>query len=208
MKVGFIVDGKSEFEALPKLMPLLSTIDQFRPMRPVLATVSADAPIDTISFVVAEIIGTLANRNPDRVVVLWNREQRPECPGVLAQARWHGISRQSQGAHSLSVVGNDRMFENWLVAALPTLSHPSARFRLSKSDERLIVSDMADHTDALSLLKRSTAGREYDKVADSKRILAAANVDEIAANSRSFRRFLRCLGHPDYLHQSRSPRRP
>lgn len=208
MKVGFIVDGTSELEALPKLMPMLSHIPEFRPLRPVRAAVGANAPVDTISFVVAELLGALANRDPELVIVLWDREQRPECPGALAQSLWLRITHLTKGDFDLRVVIKDRMFENWLVAALPALPGSQSRFLLSQSSRRSISPNKADNVDALGLMKMSVIHGQYEKVKDSQRILAGANIDEMATNSRSFRRFLRCLGHPDYLDQSKLPRRP
>ena len=60
----------------------------------------------------------------------------------------------------------------------------------------------ADSVDALALLKQATRGDAYDKVQDAKRILEEVDVAQLAANSRSFRRFLRVIGHPEYRSQS------
>lgn len=55
------------------------------------------------------------------------------------------------------------------------------------------------------LLKRCSLDKAYDKVADSKAIMAKADVSTIAAHSRSFRRFMRLIGCPVYATQSRFP---
>ena len=109
------------------------------------------------------------------------------------------------------MVLKDRMFENWLVAATSALRSQPKRFRLSGTAASSIAPNNADQTDALGLLHTATrAARKgkkqtYSKIADSKRILARVDINEMAANSRSFRRFLRCLGHPAYHDQSRRP---
>jgi hypothetical protein len=54
-------------------------------------------------------------------------------------------------------------------------------------------------------MKRIVIDNSYEKVADSKRILARQSVLTAGQHSRSFRRFLRLVGVPVYSGQSRSP---
>jgi hypothetical protein len=97
-----------------------------------------------------------------------------------------------------------------LVADATAFSKHPARFRLSAADVRSVTHNNADDVDAAALIKRAIerAGGPgpYNKRNDSRLILAAADVSKMAANSRSFRRFLRCVGHPDYSGQSRRPK--
>ena len=62
-----------------------------------------------------------------------------------------------------------------------------------------------DHLDALAILTAACIGNADDKVKDGKRTMERSAVSRIAANSRSFRRFLRVLDHPNYVDQSRLP---
>ncbi|MDQ3694172.1 MAG: DUF4276 family protein [Chloroflexota bacterium] len=189
-------------------MPLLSRIEGCEPLRPVHAAVASTAAMDKIATEVAIQLKVVSRRDPDLVIVLWDREQSDQCPGGLARDLYDQILQQSQATYSLRVVFMDRMFENWLIAALPTLRGLQTRFRLSKADVGSICPNKADQVDALALIKKSVTHDQYEKALDAKRIPAGANVDEMAAHSRGFRRFLDCLRHPAYLHQSRSPRRP
>jgi hypothetical protein len=56
--------------------------------------------------------------------------------------------------------------------------------------------------DAGSLLKGAARDRIYNKIRDSQHILRRANMVTIEIHSRSFRCFLRRVGHPDYPEHS------
>jgi Domain of unknown function (DUF4276) len=102
------------------------------------------------------------------------------------------------------VVLKDMAFENWLIADIDAISTMSARYSLSKAAIDAVAPDKADRVNGYRWLMKATDGT-YDKKRDAKRILAAAQPSRIAANSRSFRRFLRVLGHPAYKAQSKAP---
>jgi hypothetical protein len=57
----------------------------------------------------------------------------------------------------------------------------------------------------LQMLKRAAVRRDYDKAEDALRILTDAQPLRMAANSRSFRKFLRSVGHASYRTQSKRP---
>jgi hypothetical protein len=105
------------------------------------------------------------------------------------------------------VVVKDRMFENWLVADIEALKALRGRFRISRSVERSIDPNKADQVDALRILKSCVVRDSYSKVRDSQQILARAAVASMGRNSRSFRRFLHCVGDPTYAAQSKRPKR-
>lgn len=97
------------------------------------------------------------------------------------------------------------MYENWLVSDVEALKCQPGRFAVSDADARRVVPNRADRIDAMTLLKRMCKDAAYEKVRDSERILTRADVMRMAENSRSFRRFLRVVGHPSYQRQSASP---
>jgi hypothetical protein len=138
-----------------------------------------------------------------KVVVLIDREDRSDCPGALAAAIQARIARETDV--EVAVVIKDAAFENWLVADVDAVRSLKQRFDLSNNTQNAVQPNKADKCPALELLKRSTQGSSYDKVEDSKRILARADATRIATHSRSFRRFLRCAGCPTYASQSRQP---
>jgi hypothetical protein len=63
----------------------------------------------------------------------------------------------------------------------------------------------------LNKAARTRAGvhkaEDYNKTKDAPGITAKLDPLAMALNSRSFRRLLRCLGHPDYASQSARPAR-
>ena len=80
------------------------------------------------------------------------------------------------------------------------------RFRVTRAFERKVSPDRADHVaDAEALLNSAAQGTPYHKRTDAKAIAGKQNALRVARNSRSFRRFLRIVGHPRYAEQSAKP---
>lgn len=203
MKIGIIVDGVSEFASLVELYPQLRELTGNDFLRPVRADIQPKAPIGVIARQCARPARQYAGRGAARIIVIIDREDRSECPGELATAIAGKIAATT--AIDVCVVIKDRAYENWIVADLRAVRASRGRFVVSKATERAVAPDKADLVSALELLKRSTIGDAYDKVRDSKRILAQADPSTIAENSRSFRRFLRCAGALLYSQQSKQP---
>ena len=109
------------------------------------------------------------------------------------------------GVAGVAVAVKNRMYENWLVSDPQALRSMSARFRLTTGQVRSVSNDRADSVDGLRLLKRIAQGKAYGKVADAVEIMGRADALRMASNSRSFRRFLRVIGHPSYASQSARP---
>ena len=202
MTIGILVDGLGEYHGLPK------TLDKIRPSlnQPVRNPIKLDlqpmAPVgQTARRCIARIrlIEDLVNR----VIVLIDREQRAECPRDLALA----LAREVRGAVAcnVTVVIKDRGLENWLVADFDTVSGLGGRFRFPAADRSRVVPNKADAVGALQMLKRAAVRRDYDKAEDALRILTDAQPLRMAANSRSFRKFLRSVGHASYRTQSKRP---
>ncbi len=205
MKIGIVSEGQSEVDALPKLFPAFQAATGNSFLRPIRTSVHPTATFDGIAYAAAKQIEKLLLREPDVIVFLLDREQRTECPGELA-ARIHDALHQSRkGLCPIQVVVKDRTFENWLISDVAALATQRGRFDLPPSAARSVVQSGADGFDALAVLKQWTAGRPYRKADDSIRILDHADPLRMAATSRSFRRFLRCVGHPAYAQQSRHP---
>jgi len=109
----------------------------------------------------------------------------------------------------LKVVIKDPFFESWLIADISMLeSHPKM-FKPTKGDINKIAPNKADKCGAMSiinkLVKQSGSKRLYDKRWHAVRAFENADPKVIAANSRSFRRFLRLLDCPLYSSQSKQP---
>lgn len=201
MRIGLVVDGQSEVAALPNLYPRLEAETGHQFLRPVLAPIQPLAPPAAIARACGTRVSQLARRGADRVLVLVDREGRPECPGVLALE----IQGRLPQAVTTTVVIKNRTFENWLIADVQALLQQPGRFDVSAGMRSRIEPNHADSADALRLLQRAAIRTAYNKVQDSQRTLARAAPCEMASNSRSFRRFLRCSDHPLYRRQSRHP---
>jgi hypothetical protein len=204
MRIGLVVDGRSEFEALGRLKPRLDASTGHTLIGPVRANIHPKAHVSGIAAAAIEAIVVLRVRHVERVVVLLDREDRQECCGALADRIAQEI--RSKVSEPVDVVLNDRKFENWLVADVQAVQALPARFRLSRTIVNSITPNKADNVDADSVLRNAAVGQAYQTVKDSLRIFEHADLDRIAANSRSFRRFLRVIDYPDYRDQSRQPR--
>lgn len=203
MRIGLIVDGQSEVEAFPLLHAQLRESTGHTFVGPVRANIHPNARDTAISSGVAGRIEYLLVREVDEVVFLIDREDRSECPGQIADQLREQI--QPRIPIPIRVVVKDHMFEDWLVADIDALRAMRARFTVADAIARSISPNRADSVNAYEALKSCAQRRSYHKVRDAQLILKHAEVLRMAANSRSFRRFLRCVGHPTYTTQSRDP---
>jgi hypothetical protein len=198
MKIGVVVDGDSEFTALPALYESLRAATGHTFLNPIKAPLQPMAPYPVIARAARKSVEQLLQRGAQRVLILVDRETRHECPPLLAQS----IQGEVTADADVLVVIKDRTFENWLIADLSALKSQNAKYTISGATERS-VRNKADAVDALPLLKRCLRpGMTYHKVQDARRIMDRADIAEIARHSRSFRRFLASSGHPDMQNSS------
>lgn len=210
MRIGIVTEGESEVSALPKLYPRIRsaflTTTGYALMNPVKASLNPDGTLEHVAWGVAKALQILKGKGLHKVVVLIDREQRDECCGATAETITGALRRQEVWPFDLDVVLKNRTLENWLIADVEALRAQHGRFRIDEGAAREIAVAGADTLDAYVLLKKwTTSPPSYHKVRDSARIFAHAEPSRIASTSRSFRRFLRCLGHPAYAGQSRLP---
>ncbi len=117
-EVGLIVEGQTEFAALPKLARLL---DGCPPLRPInLRGVGAERPPIGIARLAAPHIIAHQAAGRSRIIFCLDREDRKECPGQLAQAVSSALSTElrnrGRDPSGLAVVVADRSFEAWILA--------------------------------------------------------------------------------------------
>jgi len=204
MKVGIVVEGRSEFKGLPEIRDQLIELTDAAALKILFAPYDPKGSPGKIARECESRIKQLAGRGFNRVIVLVDREDRTDSCSEIADAIESAIADRKLGIQAHVVVKN-RSFENWLVSDPTALTTMKARFALSKEMLRRIRPDKADRIDALSLLKKAAQGGAYGKVDDSRRILARADVSRMGSNSRSFRCLLGRLGHPDYRSGSCQP---
>lgn len=204
MKIGVVADGDSEVAALPKLYDSISAASGNSLAHPIKAEVHPEGKIGTIVKNYADVLQTLTGKEFDKVVVLIDRERRDECCGTIAAEIVEALKKREEWQFELAVVVKDRTFEHWLIADIRALKAQQARFRLNETAATMVSQRGADALDADALLKRwAIKPHSYQKIKDSVRILEQADPLRMAMTSRSFRRFLHCLGHPAYSAQSR-----
>jgi len=202
VKIGVIVDGKAEPEALLRLRGKLHGSGPF--LKPLYVDLQPMAPPSLVAKRAQRNINTLRARGAQRIVLLIDREERQDCAPELAARIAEALGRR--GECGITVVVKDRAFENWLVADPGCLAALRARFRPTKAFMRRVSPNKADNVrDAESLLSQIAVGPSYHKRHDPLKILGAMNVEAAAKNSRSFRRFLRVVGDTRYRNQSKRP---
>jgi hypothetical protein len=203
VRLGVVVDGESETAGLLEIYPQLAGASGHVFLNPVVAPIPPLAPYPTMARACEPYVDQLSVRRADRVIVLVDRESRPDCCGIVARAFQAELA--ARVAVPVAVVVKNSMFENWVIADISAVRAVAGRFTVSRAIERAVQSNKADNVAALDLLKRCVTRGGYEKVQDARRILANADVLEIGAHSRSFRRFLRESGHPSYAAQSLRP---
>jgi len=200
VRIGMIVDGEAEYRSLSKLFSRIQISSTL--LSPLKADIQPLAPVTQIAGAVKSRLKILAAKNVDLAIVLLDRESRPDCCGAMAEAIRVAITKMSASPR-VAVVIKNRMFENWLIADCDALEQLRARFTVRPGQRQQIAPDKADSADGVSLLKAMVRQKDYNKVKDAVRIMSVAIPERLASNSRSFRRFLRILGHPAYRLQSR-----
>lgn len=202
-RIGIIVEGQSEFESLPVVWKRLVDTCEFEFRQVKNPDIQPSGPIGKNIRQCLKSIRALSVFKPSLVVILLDRDSDERCPGQISAELAQALERESE--HQICVVIKNRCFENWLIANLAAVQRVNG-FTVSNSIIRRIGVNNADNVDAARTLSECCQSRSgYQKVKDSRRILEAASVDRIASNSRSFRRLLRCLGHPAYISNSRHP---
>jgi hypothetical protein len=203
MRIGIVVDGVSEYASLAPVLSKVADRTGHVYLRVVKADIQPTAPFPVIARACRPSISQLAARGAELVLVVLDREDRPECPTEIANGVRHALEPEVDCR--ISIIVKDRQYENWLVADLHALrSHP-ARFHVTNAHRRAVEPNRADAADAAALLRAIVQRGSYEKVDDSRAIMATAEPERIAQHSRSFRKFLREAGHPRYQTQSKVP---
>jgi len=205
MKIGLLVDGRAEYYALPHLLPRLGSPHQL--LAPLVCDIQPFASPALMAHVASKQFPILLSKGVDSIVVLIDKETRPDCTGELVQV----IEREMRTrlvVHSeeagLSVVLKVSKFENWTASDPEALRALSGMFENVERIEKQVAPNRADAVDALSLLK-SCARKGYHKVDGGVAICKQLDPVRAAANSRSFRKLLKVLECPGVGSEGRSP---
>jgi hypothetical protein len=194
MKIGLLVDGQAEYRAFPHLLPRLGSPHQI--LQPLFCDIQPFAPPAQMALAASKRFPILLSRDVDLIVILVDKETRPDCTVELVQALEREAKARLEASDvDLRVVLKVSMFENWLVADPQTLG---GLIGLFENVERIEgqVTGRADGVDALDLLKSCSRKRSYHKVDGAMAICKQLDPVRAAANSRSFRKLLKVLGCP------------
>ena len=204
MRIGVVVEGQSEFTALPQLREQLCLETSTGSVKILRARYDPHARPERVVKACRSALRQLVGRRFDLAVVLIDRERQTKSPAAIAEELEAAFAAAEIGI-PVAVVVKDRCFENWLVADLEALRRLTGRFEVSTGMVKAIEPDRADRADAHRLLKVATKGDAYGKVDDARRILEKATITHMAQHSRSFRCFLARLGHPRLQNGSCKP---
>lgn len=202
-KIGIVTEGQSEVKSLPLIYPELRLRVGNSIQKPIFAQVDPQAPVPLIVNNLKGRIRLAFSSGADAVVVLLDRERCEASAGCRANQIEEQL-REALG-NDIFVVIKDRCFENWLVACPGSYAKQKARFPNYEIMNRAKIgcADMVENAEEL-INEACPRKRHYSKVVDSEYILKHASVEEIAKNSRSFRRFLAVLGDHIYSKSSRN----
>ena len=205
MKIGIIVDGDAESQALVNLIKNI-TIEGVQIIRPIYVDIQPKASADQIAKKAHERIPFLRAKDVDKIIVMIDREDTNECVPTLRASLEEAFGKLE--CSDVSVIIKDRKMENWLIADIEAIQSFPGRFQVTNAFANRIKPNKADRIkDAEQLLNSIVVkkGPEYHKRRDALNIMAKQDAVRISCNSRSFRRLLRLLSHPLYLEQSKRP---
>ena len=171
-------------------------------MRPILAPVDPLAPESLLARGISERVKLAAANGATEAVVLLDLKTPSTCPVTKATS----IEQRLASVCSIPtrVVMKVVKYENWVAAAIGAIEAQPAAFPQAKRVRPKAEKGKADGIpDAYALLRSSSGRNGYHKVHGSKRVMTRADIEEIAANSRSFRRLLALMGDARFSESSR-----
>lgn len=201
MKIGIAVDGQAECIAWRVFINKLRQCGHAI-LDPVYADVQPKATAATIARAAIPKLSLLRQQEACRFILLIDFEDKNGCPSKHSkdiEAAFKSLS------WNVSVVTKVKCFENWLIADIEAIKKLPKRFKVTTSVERTVTPNKADNiANAQEMLSQLSLG-EYHKRKDPVQLAKHLDPLRMAANSRSFRRLLRLIGHSAYSSQSRLP---
>jgi hypothetical protein len=189
--IGVVTEDKGAIPALPELFVQLRRLcGNAQILNPFFADVDPKCPVPRLCAGLAPRVKQPFARGASFVLVLLDLEDLDICPGARAIQIQNGLKQHVDG--NVRVVLKRRCFENWLIADLDAIR---SQVKLFPAAQRISYPPgQADEVDALQAVKDAAGRRSaYSKTYHPRRILAKASVETMAANSRSFSKFVRSL---------------
>lgn len=200
--VGLIVEGATEFLALPRLFQK-ALVRGCPPLRAKnLGGVGSDKEPAAIAEMVAPKVIAYRAAGVERVVVCLDREQRRECSGQFAGSVASAIARElvvrRASGNQVHVVIADRTFEAWLLADAYGLHQ--RRVFVTAPTTHCFEGNMGAQNKKGTVELGRLLGRPYVKTTDGPAVFeriefaAARAFGQGMRGSRSLDKFLRVLG--------------
>jgi hypothetical protein len=196
MKIGLLVDGRSEYQALPHLLGRLRTEHTIL-QHPLKCDIQPHASPAQMALAASKKFPILLHQGADFIVILIDKETRQECTVELVHVVEREVTERLSKLNPearVQVVFKVACFENWLVADPQALRELTGLFEKVERIERKVTPNRADSVNALELLKGCSRQRSYDKLGSAVAICKKLDPQRAAANSRSFRKLLKTLG--------------
>lgn len=203
MKIGVIVDGQAESQALCYIFKNIS-IPGLQLINPLYADMQPKASPEQIARAAHGKLCILQEKNVDKIIVLIDNEDRPSCHIEFAKKIKQAFNKLFD--IDVYVVVKYKCFENWLISDPVGLSKLKSRILMTQSFMNYILPNKADNVvNPVKLINEVCNKHEYHKRTDAIAFAKIIVPDKMALNSRSFRRFLGEVGHSRYLKQSKRP---
>src|ERR1700681_2670849 len=153
MKIGLLVDGRGEDYGFPYVLPRLGSPHQV--LAPLVCDIQPFATPGQMALAASKKFPILLSKGVEAIVVIIDKETRPDCTGELAQAvEREAKTRLADLSSSVRFEGvfKGSKLENWLVADPQALSSLPGLFEKVERIERQVSKGRADAADALGLL--------------------------------------------------------
>lgn len=195
IKIGAVVEGQTEYYCVPKLVGKLGQVFLSPPI--CLKGVGERIPWeDLIRKFVVNKVKILALRHtppPDKILVIIDREGRPECCPSLAKKCEDILSEelsQSGICVPTKMIIPNNQFECWLFAQ-PELLDSMNIFNVKVSE---LLPQEIDESNPLSIVKENLKqGKGWDKIKYGAFLAQKININDplVLARSRSLRKFVK-----------------
>lgn len=196
-RLGLVVEGESEYFAIPILLQKAGASPG---QKVVFRGQGTQSPIPIlVQKRLLPATRALTLRSHSKVLVVIDREDRPDCPGDFAQRVCSELVRQLEstygyrGTPPIVVVVADRTLENWLIADPQGIRQHAY---ISRDIARRVGSN-ADGLDAIRILQWAyRPGKYYHKTKDGPALAARVRVLQqgVRRCSKSLDKLLREAG--------------
>ncbi|MCX6640641.1 MAG: DUF4276 family protein [bacterium] len=191
-KIVLLVPGESEYQVLPYILRLFNLL--VSEARKTEAITFRNQQLRVSPKVFRQVEAAL-KRKPEKIVLVFDREDNPQCPGEFAEMVRDRIEEQVNGitARNFSVICADHMVENWVLADQEVFNCKL----FEKKEVANRVKNRADCQDAIKILRDGFyKNNSYHKTKHLPSLAKSLKMKDpqIKKRSPSFAKFLRELG--------------